>query len=311
MSRVVCLGAALQDIFLASQGDIPLRNKIQSGEKTEVDQATYCVGGGGINTAVSLARHDHETILMSSIAHDVCGATVLELLDQENIDSSYMQIIDEGQTGCSIILVDQDDDSAILTYYGTATQYNDLDEHDLELIHPDWLYITTLGGDFDTLNRFCDKARELNCKVMFNPGNLELANTKALIAFLSKVDILLVNKEEASQIVSGQLPEELLEQLQRHVETVIITADVMGGIASDGNEIWRFGLYEHTKVIDTTGAGDAFGAGFLAHYLSGHSFSDSLIFASANSTSVIGDLGATTGVLSSHTELHPMPIQQL
>ena len=82
-------------------------------------------------------------------------------------------------------------------------------------------------------------------------------------------------------------------------------------IAGNGKEVYRFGIYEDTPVKDTTGAGDAFGSGFLASIASGKSFRSSLIFASANSTSVVTKLGANRGILSGNEDLHLMPIQKL
>ncbi|MBR5939058.1 carbohydrate kinase family protein, partial [Candidatus Saccharibacteria bacterium] len=99
--------------------------------------------------------------------------------------------------------------------------------------------------------------------------------------------------------------------LKNYSEITIITDGPMGGIATDGNETFRFGLYEDMKPKDATGAGDAFGSGFLAHFADGKSFRESLIFASANSTSVISKVGANAGILTGAEKLHPMLIQKI
>ena len=65
------------------------------------------------------------------------------------------------------------------------------------------------------------------------------------------------------------------------------------------------------KMRDATGAGDAFGSGFLAAYADGKSFKRSLMFASANSTSVVQKIGANRGILNGEEQLHPMPIQKI
>ena len=83
----------------------------------------------------------------------------------------------------------------------------------------------------------------------------------------------------------------------------------MGGIATNGEKTYRFGIYEDVKTVDSTGAGDAFGSGFLAAYAKGKTFKQALIFASANSTSTIQHRGAKNGILSGDIDLHPMPIQ--
>ena len=67
-------------------------------------------------------------------------------------------------------------------------------------------------------------------------------------------------------------------------------------------------MYEDVPVLDRTGAGDAFGSGFLAYYSQGHSLKESVVFASANSTSVVQKIGAKDGILHKGTVLHDMPI---
>ncbi|MBQ6396117.1 hypothetical protein IJH89_00860, partial [Candidatus Saccharibacteria bacterium] len=83
------------------------------------------------------------------------------------------------------------------------------------------------------------------------------------------------------------------------------------GLATDGEKTFSVGIYEDVKIKDTTGAGDAFGSGFLAAFAAKKSFKKSLVFASANSTSVVQHLGAKDGILPLSTELHSMPIQEL
>ena len=197
----------------------------------------------------------------------------------------------------------------------STRKFNDkeISKKDLDLIQPDWLYTTTLRGNMKTLLNFFEKAKSLGAKTMFNPGVKELAEPKKLIGLLEDVDILLVNKSEAAKIVPGVLLSELLYHLNNYVPIVIITDGPMGGIAGnrETGETYRFGIYEDVKIKDATGAGDAFGSGFLAHLAAGHSFKKSLVFASANSTAVVGKIGANHGILTGTEELHPMPIQKL
>ena len=148
---------------------------------------------------------------------------------------------------------------------------------------------------------------------MFNPGVKELKQAKELHRLLEYVNILIVNKAEATEIVPGVVLSELLYHLNNYVPTVIITDGAMGGIAGnrDTNEYYRFGVYEDVRMKDATGAGDAFGSGFLASFANGKSFKNALIFASANSTSVVTKIGANRGILTGREKLHPMPIQKI
>ena len=320
MARIVSLGSALQDIYLVDHddleattiGDTAIFGKVLVGTKVDIDRISYEVGGGGINSAICFSRHGHEAIFMGNISKDAAGAAIIKVLDREGVDSSYVNFLERRNTGTSIVLLDsKSGERTILTCRGASEQFGNFSEKDLDLIQPDWLYVTTLRGDLDTLERFLKYAKKLDIKVMFNPGVKELEHPKELLRLSKYVDILNVNKTEASQLVPGITLVELLYHLESYVDTVIITGGQMGGIAKSGDEAYRFGIYEDAKIKDTTGAGDAFGSGFLAHIAAGKSFRNSLIFASANSTSVVSKLGANKGLLTGRENLHPMPIQKL
>ena len=89
---------------------------------------------------------------------------------------------------------------------------------------------------------------------------------------------------------------------------MIVSDGPKGVVATDSKEIVRAGMYEDVPVIDRTGAGDAFGSGFLSQWAQGKSLSESIIFASANSTSVVTKIGAKDGILHKNVKLHHMPI---
>ncbi len=320
MARIVSIGSALQDIYLIDHDDLTakavneslLLGKIKVGSKVDIDKMVYGVGGGGINSAITFARHEHQTIFLGNIARDSAGAAIIKTLDREGIDSSYLRFLERKTTGTSVILLDsRSGERTILTCRGASEQFGNFREDDLDLIQPDWLYVTTLRGDLDTLSRFFKRAKELGVKIMFNPGIRELENQKGTLRLLKYVDILVVNKSEAAKLVPGNNLVELLYHLSGYTETIIITDGAMGGIATNGKETYRFGIYEDVKIKDTTGAGDAFGSGFLAHIADGKSFKDSLIFASANSTAVVTELGANRGILTGREKLHLMPIQKI
>ncbi len=320
MAKIVSLGSALQDIYLVDRddfvgakiGDTSIFSQITIGSKVDIDRLSYEIGGGGTNSATTFARCGHDAVLLANIGKDPAGEAVLTMLDQEGINNSYIYQTGRKNTGCSVVLLDaKSGERTILTHRGASADFHNLDEAALAEIRPDWLYVTTVHGDMDTLLRFFEKAHELGCKIMFNPGEKEIAEKKKLLGLLEDVEILLVNKHEAAEIVPGTVLDELLSHLSNYVPTAIITTGSMGAIATNGSETYRFGIYEDLPVRDTTGAGDAFGSGFLAALASGKSFRSSLIFGAANSTSVINKLGAKRGILTGKEKLHPMPIQKV
>ena len=316
MARIVSIGAALQDVYLVDHDDFGTNsrgffNQLELGTKVDIDKIQFSVGGGATNAATTFARNGHESIFMGCIANDPAGTAIINSLDDEGIDSSYVTYTDRAQTGYSVLLLAPSGERTILTCRGASAKFELLNPDDLETINPDWIYVTTFRGNMDMLDQFFTKAKSLGSKIMFNPGNLELQHRRKLLGLLSDVDVLLVNKSEAKQIVEGSSLTELIGRIRNYVPAVIITDSNQGAIATDQIEVYRVGIYEDVRVKDSTGAGDAFGSGFLAAYANGKSFKDSLIFASANSTSVVQKIGSKAGIINQNTKLHNMPIQEI
>lgn len=316
MARIVSIGAALQDVYLVDHDDFGTNsrgffNQLELGTKVDIDKIQFSVGGGATNAATTFARNGHESIFMGCIANDPAGTAIINSLDDEGIDSSYVTYTDRAQTGYSVLLLAPSGERTILTCRGASAKFELLNPDDLDTINPDWIYVTTFRGNMDMLDQFFTKAKSLGSKIMFNPGNLELQHRRKLLGLLSDVDVLLVNKAEAKQIVEGSSLNELIGRIRNYVPAVIITDSNQGAIATNQIEVYRVGIYEDIRVKDSTGAGDAFGSGFLAAYANGKSFKDSLIFASANSTSVVQKIGSKAGIINQNTKLHSMPIQEI
>lgn len=312
ISRVLVVGAAVQQIILVDHDDFIInKHKVSIGEKVTIDHIYYQLGGSGVNTAVTFARHGHQSILISNLGKDRSAEAVKDFLIDENVDTSYLNQLDN-QTGTSVVLLDSTTaSSTTMNCLNAAKVSKNLEASDLNLANPDWLYLTTLNGDLDKTLEFIEQAKKNQIKIFWNPGELELKQKKKVLGLLSDIDVLLLNQTEAKLLVQGEILEELISRLSSYTKTVIITAGNQGSIATDGEEIYRLAEYEQKIPVDSTGAGDAFGSGFLAASLDGLDFKHSLIAAAANATSVISEIGSTKGILSANEKYHPMPIQRL
>ena len=90
---------------------------------------------------------------------------------------------------------------------------------------------------------------------------------------------------------------------------MVIVSDGPNGVCNDGKTIVKAGMYEDVRVIDRTGAGDAFGSGLLSQWVTRQAACrECIVFASANSTSVVPFIGAKTGILHKGVKLHDMPL---
>lgn len=315
--KILAIGKATQDVFLKSEEFSPqMEGKVAYthlplGVKMEVEDIVFATGGNASNVAVTFARQGLHSSYMWTLGNDPASETILRDLDSEGVNTSHVVRRDEYRAGYSNILIATDGERTILNNRGVSTDASAVDLELDAIADVDWIYPTSLAmGGIDLLGTIVDKAEELGVKVMLNPAGPELAEPKKLKALLANVDVLCVNKEEMQMLVEGETSEDLVRHALRYVPVVIVSDGPRGVVASDGKTIVTAGMYEDVPVMDRTGAGDAFASGFLSQWSQGASLRDAIIFASANSTSVVTKYGAKDGILYKGVVLHDMPIEE-
>lgn len=316
--KICALGSASQDVFISGKGieaKFDAKNneyveELKLGAKLNVDKIEFATGGGATNAATTFARQGLESSFIGRLGRDVSAQNVIAELDQENIDSSDVIYDSKDKTQYSTVLLAENGERTILIYRGASDDHKLSEYQEIDFRKFDWLYVSSFGGAVEVLDFIFSEAHAKGVKIFFNPGALELKQAEKLKGLLEDVNVLLVNKEEAQTIVNGQTLEELVRKLKNYVDVAIITDGPNGLIGTDGRTVVRAGMYEDVKVVDRTGAGDAFGSGFLSQWASGRSLKDSILFGSANSTSVVTKIGAKSGILQRSVRLHEMPMDE-
>lgn len=316
MIDVVTVGAAVQDVFLSGKIFTPQREEdgkmveeFLLGSKNDVEGITFSTGGGATNAAVTFARNGLNASFMGQIGEDPAGHAVLNDLEKEGVAIDRVVHSDHA-TGYSVLLLAPSGERTILTYRGASTHYN-VENFSLEAIDTKWLYISTLAGNMDLLEKLVDQASEKGIKIAANPGKKELAEAERLKKLLPKIDILSLNKEETARLVDADSHVDLVKGMLEFVAVFALTDGPNGSWVGSKEGVVKAGMYEDCPVIDRTGAGDAFASGFTAATIQGKDLKSAVTFASANSTEVVQKIGAKAGIISQDYELHDMPIEEL
>ena len=309
---MVCIGKAGQDTFLEGEVFKPLKDKgvfyehIKLGEKFYVENATFSTGGNAANAAVTFARQHLDVKFYSVLGNDPAGHSIISALDAEYIDTSGVVLDDTLSTSFSTILLAPTGERTILDYPGTAKLK---EEHlNLENLECDWLYVSSVGS-MTLLRKIMKTAHKNGIKVAFNPSSYELKHVQECADLLDYVTLFAVNKEEARLFVDGDTTTELAKKLVESVNYVLVSDGAKGSVATDGLKLIKAGMYEDVAVKDRTGAGDAFTSGFVVRIAQGKTLEEAIIFASANSTSVVTKIGAKAGILIGSPKLHEMPLK--
>ena len=310
--KIVSIGKGTQDVFLKDDEFDPhkegktLYTHLPLGAKMDIDDIEFATGGNATNVAVTFARQGLQAEYVWMLGHDPASETILRELDKEGVLTNHVV-----QAAYSTILIATNGERTILNHHGRSTSSKGEDLTLTAIESADWVYPTALAtGGIELLRKIIDMADEHDIKVMLNPAGTELAAPDKLKGLLESVDVLCLNKEEAQMLVEGSSAEELVRHLLHFVNVVIVSDGPRGVVASDGKTIVKAGMYEDVKVADRTGAGDAFASGFLSQWVQGKSLKESIVFASANSTSVVASIGAKAGILHTHVKLHDMPLTE-
>lgn len=316
--KILAIGKSVQDVFLRSDEFDPHKEgkkmftHLPLGIKMEVEDVTFATGGNASNVAVTFARQGLESAYMWVLGEDdPASRTILHELDREGVDTAPVVLSEKAQAGYSVVMIATNGERTILNHKGRGVSKGGK-ELDLSAIKSyDWIYPTSLAnGGLSMLRRIIDEANEHGVKVMLNPAGPELEESEKLKSLLEGVEVLCVNKEEMQLLVHGESLEELAMHALHYVPVAIVSDGPNGVVATDGKTIVRAGMYEDVTVVDRTGAGDAFASGFLSQWSQGKSLHDSIVFASANSTSVVTKIGAKAGILHRSIKLHEMPIHE-
>ncbi len=311
---ILTIGKATQDVFLMSSKEFKtyrhkgvVYEQMPLGAKLNLDNVVFSTGGNATNAAVTFARQGLRSKYIWALGTDIASHSVLAALDEENVNTTNVVVNEKFRASYSTILLAKNGERTILNFHGTELP-SDGHPLDLSVIEDmDWLYLSALNN-MPLLAKIIDLAVKHDVKVMMNPSGKELAEKQKLKALLPDIEVLIMNKEEAAMLVQGHTTLELLHHLSHYCAVNIISDGPHGVMATDGEYIVRAGMYEDVTVVDRTGAGDAFGSGFLSQWSQGKSLQEALIFASANATSVVTKIGAKEGILHKNTQLHHMPI---
>lgn len=310
--RTVSIGGATYDLFLTMRTpttgeDIVLR----AGEKTKIDRVTETCGGGACNTAVGLARLGCRAGFSGVVGADQWGERLIATMVKEGVNTESATIVEGETSSFSIIMNLPSGERTILYAPGANEHLHDVTFDVAQLESTDCVYLNHLSDTAcmieDDIIATLQKQRGTH--LTWNPGGCQIArgydddNTKHL---LEHTTLLLLNKEEALAFTKAQSVHDALSLLvATGCSNVCITDGKHGVIASDRKCRYVCPVLDGIQIVDTTGAGDAFGVGATWALLMDLELPKALIAGTLNASHVLGDIGAQRGLLT-HTSMESL-----
>lgn len=315
--HVICIGGATQDVFLtgkalAGRRDVRTKATVEQfplGDKITIDEVHYATGGDASNAAVTFARQGLKTSFVGKIGRDVAGAEVLREFRHEGVNIDSVVVDAKKGTTYSTILVAPSGERVILSYPGAAHDLK-TKEIDWPSLKADWFYVAALHGNYELLEKIITYAKHNDIKVAYVPSKTDLQKPKKILKLLSGIHTLIGNVQEIQSLFGAENVNELMLSTIGAAQYVVVTDGPHGVYISDSDRIYKAPAYKKVKVLDRTGAGDAFGSGFVAALAQGKSIADAVTLGSANATSVVQHYGCKAGIIKAQN-LKPMTLKTL
>jgi len=318
---VIAIGSATRDNFLEVDCELidwpetPLKKALvlPFGEKLSVNKIYFTIGGNAVNASVTFARQGFKTASMAKLGNDLAAKELKSRLIKEGIDVKPIVHSKEKPTAFSVLLL-KNGERTILSYHGASDTLT-LEDIDWKKLKSRWWYLS-LAGESDAIYLDLIKfAKDNGIKVAFNPSCHHIQHHRQeILDSLRDLDFLVLNKGEAADLlgISFEREEQVFKELDKLTPGIIAVTDGPHGVkVSDGRYLYRAGIFKERLVADRTGAGDAFGSGFVAglmHFASRFGDLDAsytpeaikyaIRLASANATAVVEHVGATEGILT-------------
>ncbi|MEM3832971.1 MAG: carbohydrate kinase family protein [Thermoprotei archaeon] len=232
-------------------------------------------GGSASNFAVAISRLGVATGLIASLGDDAFGQLIMNNLKNENIDISHIKVIKNFPTGIVTIFIDEHGERRMIAYRGANLM---LSKDDIDVRYIKSAKLVHLSGTKLDLSEYISSiAKHEGLTVSFDPGSV--ISSMGIIkckTVLSNTDILFVNRLEIIQLTGIQdILNGVYELINYGPSIVVVKLGSEGSLAVTKNKKIRVPAFK-VKVINTTGAGDAFDAGFLKAFLFNMKIEDAL-----------------------------------
>jgi len=216
---------------------------------------------------------------------------LLEELEHEGVDVAHVKVDTSTSSGLTVIAINNKGQVIMFGYTGASDKLFPSDLNKEYISSSEHVHIT--GLSFDTALAAAKIAKKANVTVSFDPGRLmSKMGLKRLLPLLHYVDQILLNQEEARELTGViELEKAAKAIIKSGPKMVIIKRGPDGVFAMNHSKSFSVPAYP-VKVVDTTGAGDAFSAGFITAQLEGKNFEDSVEFANATANLKITRVGA-------------------
>ena len=252
-------------------------------------------GGSVANSIVGISQLGNKVGFIGKVSDDDLGSKYEEGLKKENVEYFYYKKKEELPTGTCLILVTPDSERTMCTFLGTAGKINENDVSSDAIKNSEIIFLEGYLWDEGEPKKAFDKAINSANKVAMSLSDqfcVDRHKPHFLDLVKNKLDITFANEQEITSLIDAKNFEEVINFSKQLGKLIVLTRGENGAIAIKGDEVVECGVQKNLKIVDLTGAGDLFAAGFLHGHVNNLSIKESLEKGTEMSSKVIQQIGA-------------------
>jgi fructokinase len=252
-------------------------------------------GGSVANSIVGLSQLGDKVGFIGKVSDDNFGSKYEEGLEKENVEYFYSKKKEELPTGTCLILITPDSERTMCTFLGTAGKINENDVSSEAIKRSEIIFLEGYLWDEGEPKKAFDKAINNANKVAMSLSDLFCVDRHKphfLNLVKNKLDITFANEQEITSLIEAKNFNEVIDFSKQLNKLVVVTRGEKGAVAIYGKEIFESDVKKNLKIVDLTGAGDLFAAGFLHGYINRLSKKECLEKGTEMSSKVIQQIGA-------------------
>ena len=306
--KIIGIGNAIVDVICKVDDEFITKNNLtKSTMKLFFDEYEFrklitglkverTISGGSVaNSIVGLAQLGNTVGFIGKISDDEFGIKYEEGLKSEKVEYFYSKKKEELPTGTCLILVTPDSERTMCTFLGTAGKINDNDINSDVIEKSEIVFLEGYLWDEGEPKKAFDKAISSAKKVAMSLSDqfcVDRHKSHFLDLVKNKIDITFANDQEITSLIDAKNFDEVVSFAKQMKKIIVITRGDKGAVAINDQEIVEIGIRKNLKIIDLTGAGDLFAAGFLHNYINKLPLIDCLEKGTEMSSKVIQQIGA-------------------
>ena len=305
--KILGIGNAIVDVICKVKDNFLEQHSLTKSTMKLVDEKEFrklltnlkieeTVSGGSVaNSIVGLSQLGNNVGFIGKISDDELGKKYEDGLKKENVEYFYSKKKEELPTGTCLILVTPDSERTMCTFLGTAGKINEDDVSSEAIKKSEIIFLEGYLWDegepkkafekaINSANKVAMSLSDQFCVDRHKPHFLELVK--------NKLDITFANEQEITSLIDAKNFDEVVSFSKQLGKLIVVTRGEKGAVAINGQEISECDIKKNLKIVDLTGAGDLFAAGFLHGYVNNMSIKESLEKGTEMSSKIIQQIGA-------------------